>query len=624
MVSKIRKSDYFLLNIVFNIGLVASLAVLLILKITLPQVVTVSALKIVSMIAIIPVIWGTIKGVKDREANTDLLAAVALIFSFVAGEWQSAAFINLMLSSARIFDIWTQKRADDLIESLMKYRPETVKVQEGENIISKNIDDIKPGDLIVIDGGLRIPVDGVVVSGQASIDESTLTGESIPITKTSRDMVFSPTLNTSGSLLIKATKVAGESTLAKIIAMVSEASVKKAKIVKIATKFTGWYVLATLLGAIAIYLLTGNVLFVLSILLVVCADDIAVSIPLTFTVAVARASEHGILIKSADVLEKVSKIETFISDKTGTLTFGKPKIVEVRTFDNYSKNDFFKYLVAAEAKSGHPIAKTVLEYAKSKNIKIISSLKPKESPGEGVAIEIGDKTILAGKADFLSKSGVKITDIHQKEVVEFSEKGLSLILLAVNNRLVGLAAFEDKIRPSAFDLVRKTKEMGVKNWIMLTGDNPIVAKRVSEQVGITEFETGLTPKEKLDFIEKTKSKIKGQNVAMIGDGVNDAAALAIADVSIAMGAIGSDAAINAADISLMDDNLAKIPGAMQLGIETKNIVNQIFIIWAITNITGLILVFTGVLTPTGAATYNFLTDFLPIFNALRVGSKIKY
>lgn len=624
MISKIRKSDYFLWNIAFNIALVAALAIILLLKLALPQIITTSALKVISMIAIVPVIWGTVKGIKDREANTDLLAAVALIFSFAAGEWQSAAFINLMLSSARIFDLWTQKRADDLIESLMKYRPETVKVQEKGNVITKNIDDIKIGDLIIIDSGVRIPVDGVVTSGQASIDESTLTGESVPITKNTGDMVFSPTLNTSGSLLIKATKVAGESTLAKIIAMVSEASVKKARIVKIATKFTGWYVLATLLGAIAIYLFTGNVLFVLSILLVVCADDIAVSIPLTFTVAVARASEHGILIKSADVLEKVSKIETFISDKTGTLTFGKPKIVEINTFDGYSKNDFLKYLVATEAKSNHPIAKTVIEYAKNQNIKIVSSVKPKESPGEGVGIEIGSKKILAGKAEFLEKNGIIITSIHQKEIIEFSEKGLSLILLAVNKNLVGLAAFEDKIRPSAFDLVRKTKEMGVKNWIMLTGDNPIVAKRVSEQVGITEFETSLTPKEKLDFIEKTKSKGKNKNVAMIGDGVNDAAALAISDVSIAMGAIGSDAAINAADISLMDDNLSKIPGAMQLGIETGNIVNQIFIIWAITNITGLILVFTGVLTPTGAATYNFLTDFLPIFNALRVGTKIKY
>lgn len=616
--SLFKKENRLVFNLILNIALVAALGIILVSKLLFPQALPISVFEIASIVAFIPVIVGNIKGIKEREITTDLLAAVALIFAYIAHEWYSAVFINLMLSSARIFDIWTERKTGNLIESLLKFRPKMVKVQEGNNILQKNVEDVKIGDFVVIDSGSRIPVDGIVVSGQASIDESTLTGESIPVTKTVGDSVYSPTLNTSGSLIIRTTKIAKESTLAKIITMVSEASIKKSKIVKTAAKFTKWYILVTFLGSIIAYLLTRNVLFVLSVLLVVCADDIAVAIPLAFTVAVAKATKRGILIKSAEVLEKVSKIDTFITDKTGTLTFGKPKVVDILTFSGFSEKEFLKFLSTAEAKSSHPIAAPIVNYAKSLGIKILSSVKPKESPGEGIEIKIEDKVILAGKPGFLESRGVKLTDRDQSEIDKLSEKGLSLTLLSVNKKLAGIISFEDKIRPEARSIVAKTKELGVKKWIMLTGDNKIIAQKVAQEVGIDQVETGLTPKEKLTFIEKIKKDRVNKNLAMIGDGVNDAAALAIADVSFAMGVIGSDAAIDAADISLMDDNLGKIPEAMNLGIDTRKIINRIFAIWAITNLIGLGLVFGKVLNPTGAATYNFLTDFLSIFSALGV------
>lgn len=607
-----------MLYLVTNILLALILALFLVIKLIFPYFIPDLVFKFVAIIGILPVIYGTFEGIKNKEVNTDLLAAVALVFAYLAGEWYSAIFINLMLSSARIFDLWTKRKSENLIKSLLKYRPDTVKVKVDSSVEIKKIDEIKPGDILLIDKGSRIPVDGIIISGDTEMDESTLTGESNPIMKEPGDMVFSPTLNLSVPISIRATKPAKESTLAKIISLVEEASIKKAKIVKIANRFTTWYIVATLLGSIVIYLITRNINFVLAILLVVCADDIAVSIPLAFSVAEAKASENGILIKSTESLEKVTDIDTFITDKTGTLTFAKPKIIKTILFGRITKERFFKYLGAAESGSSHPIAKPIMNYVKKMGLSIPSSVHPDESSGEGIKVVVNGKKIVVGKIDLLKKYKVKITKEEIGEIFTSSKEGLSNLAMAVDQRLVGILLFEDQIRPNAQEIISKTKKLGVKKWIMLTGDNPIIAEKVSSQVQIDETLSGMTAEQKMKYIEKYKKTLGKKYLAMIGDGVNDAAALALSDISFAMGVAGSDAAIQASDISIMNDDLEKIPIVIKLGREIRKIIYQIFGLWAVTNLIGLVLVFTGVIHPTGAATYNFLTDFLPIYNALRI------
>lgn len=621
MIPYFSKFSHYYLKLLLNIILVFALLGIILINLFFSNTIPLGIFKIISIIAVIPVIIDSIKSLSKGEVSTDSLAAVALVFSFLAKEWYSAAFINLMLSSARIFDIWTQKKSEDLLNGLLKLRPDSVKVQVDGNVELKKIADVGINDLILVNPGDRIPIDGVVESGQASIDESTLTGESFPITKVKGDLVYSPTLNTSGEIIVRVTKTTEESTLTKIIQLVENASIKKSKIVRMADKFTKWYILATLIGSILAYIFTGNLLFVLSVLLVVCADDIAVSIPLAFSVAIVKASEKGILIKSAEVLEKISNINTFITDKTGTLTTGKLNIVDIITFSDVSKKDCLKYIASAESRSSHPIAAPILAYVKGIDIKIISPDKSNESPGEGIVANVGGKKIVVGKVDFLKSKGVTISKEEEAKINDLDKSGFSIVALAINKKMSGLIAFEDTLRISANTIVQKTKSLGAKKWIMLTGDNELIAQKIAKKVGIDEVKSNLTPSQKLEFIEKTKLTLGQKNLAMIGDGVNDAASLALADVGIAMGTVGSDAAINAADISLMTDNLDKIPEAMILGAETKRIVIRIFMIWATTNLIGLILVFTKVLNPTGAATYNFLTDFLPIILALRVGVK---
>jgi heavy metal translocating P-type ATPase len=607
----------FFIKISLNISLVVTLLTLLILRalnLTPPIIV----FEIVSIIAFIPVVIGAIASLKEREISVDFLAIVALVFAYLAREWYSAAFINLMLSSARIFDLWTQRRSENLIKGLLKYRPEKVKIQKDGSYEIKKVEDVEINDIVIIEVGGRIPIDGIVISGQASVDESTLTGESVPKVKKEGDYVYSSTLNISGSLFVKTKKIANESTLAKIISLVEASSLKKSKTIKMVHVFTRWYVIATLVGAVIIYLFTGNLTLVLAILLVVCADDIAVSVPLTFTAAISSAAKQGILIKSSDVLESMATIDTFITDKTGTLTFGKPKIVSVETFGDVSSESFLKNIGIAESNSSHPISKSIVDYVEERKVIIPEVSNFNETPGEGIEVTDGKDKIIAGKIEFVIEKVEKLDSEQIKRLNKHVHSGHSIVLVAVNKRVQGFIVFEDEIRPSAKTMITKTRLLGTKLWIMLTGDNHIVAKKVADSVGIDRFETNLTPKDKPDFIEKIKKERKG-TIAMIGDGVNDAAALAIADISFAMGVVGSDVAINAADVALMNDDLMKIPESIILARKTRAIVLQCFGIWGVTNIVGLSLVAFGVLTPTGAATYNFLTDFIPIFNALRIG-----
>ncbi len=603
-------------GIVFDIFLITGLVITLLahyLKILQVPLIIIITL---DLIGTIPVATSALDSLRKRHINIDLLASVALIFSFLAAQWPSAAFINLMLAFARLFDRWTEIRTKHLIEHLLKYKPEFVRLKQGDKIIQVKTEHVKINDLVVVETGDRVPVDGTVVSGQASLNESSLTGESELVVKKTGDEVYTATLNESGSILIKAEKVGKESRLEKIISLVGEGTRLKSGAEKIADKFTEVYITVVFLGALLLYYFTRKLDLVLSVLLVVCADDIAVTVPLSFTATIARGSQMGILIKGSEVIEKLPKIKTILTDKTGTLTTGKPHIVSFQTFNKTSIDEFNKNLSNVSGGSRHPINRALVSYFASKNIACEAADRYEESPGEGLKAITGKNTLIIGKMSYLEKNGVTITANEKKIMANLQQKGYGLSVLAKNKKLIGLVALEDGVKKNALQTIKNTKKLGVERWIMLTGDNHVVANRVATEIGIDEFHADVSPEEKFKFVKEQKKK--PGTFAVIGDGVNDAAALALADVSIAMGSIGSDAAIEAADVALMTDNLAKIPQAMDLGRENLNVIKQTFIIWGITNTIGLILVFAGLLDPSLAAAYNFVTDFIPIVNALKI------
>lgn len=315
-----------------------------------------------SIIAALPVIKSAFKSLKEKKVSIDLLASIALVVSLLAKEWTSATFINLMLTSARILGDYTENRSRRAIQSLLKLKPEKARIKIDGKVIETNINQIKKGDLVVAGLGERIPIDGSVVEGEASVDQSSLTGESFPVEKKLGDSVFSSTVIASGNLIIKTEKVGKETTLEKVIGLVEEAAEHKPKIITAVDKFTSWYVLVMLLGSAIFYLISHNLALVLAVLLVICADDIAVAIPLAFIASIGHAAKRGVIIKGGEFLEGLNKVKVIITDKTGTLTKGKLKVEDFFVFGNWEMKKVLSQAGTVSYSSTHPSAKAILNY----------------------------------------------------------------------------------------------------------------------------------------------------------------------------------------------------------------------------------------------------------------------
>ncbi len=571
---------------------------------------------IVGACATIPVVISAIKAIKNKKVTVDLLASIALFVSLLHREWASVVFINLMITSARIFGDYTEGKAHDAIKSLLKLRPEKVKIKKESGIVEEPIENVNVGDLVVVESGDRVPIDGIIIEGDASIDQSSLTGESIPITKSKGHKVLSSTLCLSGSLIVKTEKVGKDTTFEKIVALVESAQAGKLGIQTVADKFATIYILITLFGSVAIFLLTSNLSIVLSVLLVACADDIAVAIPMAFWSAIAKAAKNGIIIKGGSFIEGLARVKTIIVDKTGTLTKGMIKTEKIITFGNLKSHEALSIFASVESVSEHPIAKAITQHAKNDGVPIKTPQNFKEVAGKGIVATYKGSRIVVGSERFLTEEKIEISAEQLEQIQAYQKEGFNVVLLGIKGRLAAFLTLADQIRPDAKSTIAKLKTLGITNIIMLTGDNENVASRVAREVGITTFHANLLPEDKLKYV-KTYLEKRGK-LAMVGDGVNDAASLALADIGIAMGAIGSDAAIEAADIALMQDNFSKVAEAVKLGRYTTNISKQNFIIWGIVNAIGLTLVLAATMGPQAAAAYNFITDFFPILNSFRV------
>lgn len=571
----------------------------------------------ISIAGLLPVIFNAIKSLVRRHLTIDLLASAALIFSLLAGEWHSAVFISLMLASARLFTRYAGDRAKRSIEGLLKLRPVMVHLVGPDGKLTEtHIDKIGVGDLILVESGERLAVDGIVQSGQASIDQSSLTGESNPVSKKAGDEVLSSTLNIGGSLIVRAAKVGADTAFAKILELVEKSQDSKAEIVSVTERFTGWYILATSILAVVSYYLTRNMGLSLSILLVTCADDLAVAIPLAFSAAIATLAKRGIIVKGGNFIEGLSNTKIMIFDKTGTITEGRPQVMEVVTFHNYPREKFLALLGAAEQASEHPAARATRKYVAGQNINVPQITLVHEEPGFGIKGQIDGQEVVAGKVKFLKDNGIEFSQDEVDAIEDQKKKGRMLTSLGIGKELLGFISFSDAVRPVAPLAIAQIEALGVERTVMLTGDNEKIAGEVAKMVGINELQANLLPQDKVNFIKSVLNpKYK---VAMVGDGVNDAAGLALADIGIAMGSIGSDAAIDSADIVLAKDNLSGLAEVMNLGRFTKRIIRQDLWVWGGVNVLGLVLVFTGYLDPGGAAAYNFATDFLPLFNSLRI------
>ena len=582
----------------------------------LPQNISNTIFIILSIIGTIPVLYSALKSLLKKKVGIDLLASIALIFALLTHEWHSAVFITLMLASARVLTAITANRSKNALKSLLKLRPEKAFVKRNGKVIEVKIEKLKVGDLVIVETGQRIPVDGKIMQGKATINQSSLTGESAPVFKDQGHHAYSSTVVEEGSIVIRAEKVGAETSLEKIIDLVGQAQKQKPKSQNLGEIFASWYIFVILGASLLLYILTQRTELVLTILLVTCADDIAIAVPLAFTASIGAAGKNGIIVKGGSFFETASQLKTIVADKTGTLTIGKPKIEKIYIFNKMRRNDFLRYFAASSLMSKHPLSKAIVNFAREDRLKIPAPKKYRDFIGQGSTSIVNGKKITVGRLSFLESKGVKISKGILRKINREKATSHMISAMGIGDKIVGFITLEDEIKNEAAHFFKKLPDYGIERAIMLTGDNEFVAKYVAKKVGLKEYFANLLPDQKLEKIRSLLSRKK--KLAMIGDGVNDAAALSLANIGIAMGAIGTDAAIESADVALMNDNLNKILKFLEISKRTMSVVKQDFLIWGTVNAIGLALAISGYFNPSSAAAFNFVTDFFPILNSMRL------
>ena len=539
--------------------------------------------------------------IRERWISSALLIAIAMVASLLIGEIFAAGEVAWIMALGALLEDWTVERAKKGLRNLINLTPETGRriVDGKEEMIS--VDEIKIGDTLRILPGESVPVDGEIIKGTSSLDQSIMTGESLPIDKDVGDEVFCGTMNLYGAIDIKATSLGENSSLQKLIDLVKAADEKQAPTQRIADKWATWLVPVALIIAIAAWLITGNIERGVTVLVVFCPCALILATPTAIMAAIGQATKYGVLIKSGEALETLGGLNTLVFDKTGTLTYGNLAVSDIISLkDDLSEMDVLKIVASCEKLSEHPLAKSVVDKAKEAEIDIEEPKDFKMFPGKGVSCKNSYGQIYAGNSKFLSENNIDFN--IDSELNQLKHEGKASIIVALNDAVVGLIGLSDVIREDSKGMIDSLHDLGTET-ILLTGDNTETANYFASQVGIGKVYGNLLPQEKLDWIEKLKSE--GKKVCMIGDGVNDAPALKTADVSVAMGSVGSDVAIEAADIALLGDDIGKIPYLKKLSNSTLFTIKANIIISMAINAAAIVCSVLGLLNPvTGAIVHN--------------------
>jgi len=593
------------------------LSVLLISALLLHHFFAVSVILVVIVAAlgsIIP-LWEALDAVRKRTVTIEAFNFFALAVSFGTQEYVSAAFIALMLTFAEYLDWRTETRASNAVEELLKLKPSHAFREQGERVEEVAIDAVAVNDIIIVKNGERVPVDGTIIFGTAFINESALTGESKPVEKHVGDEVYSSSLSESGVIKLRATKVGADSTIERMAKLIAEAGKNKSRAERLADKFAGYFLPIVIVAGVATYLITKDASMTAALFLVVCADDVAVSIPLAITASLGYAAKRGVIIKGGEYLNALAGVRTLAFDKTGTLTYGHFALSGVEMESGVSPQIFWRALAIAEKFSEHPVGKAIYREAVRSEGEAPDPDEVKVHRGAGIWAKGGGMTVAIGNERIAGLCGYVLSDevlTRFHGIESTAEKTTMMVFL--EGVFSGFISIADVPRVEARESLRALSAEGIR-LVMLTGDNEDVARAVSAKLGITEFRAEMTPESKMREIELLA---EGGGLAMVGDGVNDAPALARADVGIAMGEGGTAVAVETANVVILTDQLDRIPEMIALARRTVLVVNGDMIIWGVTNVIGLGLVFTGIATPPIAALYNLATDFLPLLNSARL------
>lgn len=553
---------------------------------------------------------------EEFDIKADVLVSLALITSVIIGEIFAAGEISVIMTIGALLEDLTVQKAQSGIENLVKLTPKQARIIIDNKEIMINADDIEIGDIVRVIAGETIPVDGVIIKGQGSIDESIMNGESLPVDKYVGDDVLSGTINQYSTFDIKATKTSQDSSLKRMIKLVKEADSKKAPIVSLTDRWATWIVVIALVSSIGTYLVTHQILRSVTILVVFCPCALILATPIAIMAGIGNASKYGMLIKGGDVVERLSKIKNIAFDKTGTLTYGKLSVVEYKSFcPEYDDETFLKILASVEAYSEHPLGKAITSYYKENNEELLDIQNFTVNPGKGITANLGEKSILVGNLKL-----IKDVDINlNKDIIniseEFTKKGCTVIYLSIDNKLIGYVALSDILREEAKEVISYIKSQKI-NPVMLTGDNKNSAQNIASIVGIDDIHPSLLPEDKMNIIKNLEDS--KSPTCMIGDGVNDALALKYSSVGISMGAIGSDIAIEASDIALASDDIKNIPYLLYLSKKTMKTIKLNITFSLALNFLAIILAMTGILNPVVGALVHNLGSVFVILNSAKL------
>jgi len=550
----------------------------------------------------LPVIWSALKGLIKRKTNVDELVSIAIIASVVMGEFLTAAFVSFVMVLGSLIEEITGDSARKTIESLIKLSPEKATIVENNETREIALSEIKPGNLLLVKPGERIPVDGTVKEGFTSVDESSITGEAIPVEKKPGDSLYAGTLNQNGLLRVEVTRVGKDTTLGKVIKLVSDAESHKPRVIKTIDGYASWFTPTILFCAGLTWLITGEVRQAVTVLIVGCPCALILAAPTAIVAAIGRAAKSGILIKGGSYLEEAGRAEVILFDKTGTLTEGKPKVDKIITIEGEKETDVLTEAASIEAGSTHPFARAILKAAHYAKITLSRAEEVFTEIGMGVRGQIEGKLIEVGSA-YIGGGSINLPSVLLVPFEEFKKKGTSPLIVYREKEPVGIINVSDTLRPSAGETVKKLKSLGFEHLGILSGDHKKSVELVAEEIGLTDIWPELKPEDKLEIIERYQKEGKG--VIFVGDGINDAPALAKAGVGIAMGAAGTDIALETSDIALMHDDISKLPFLIDLSRKTLRIIKWNIVFGMIFNAIAVIAGGWGLFNPVmGAVVHN--------------------
>jgi Cd2+/Zn2+-exporting ATPase len=562
-----------------------------------------------------PILKSAVRTLLIPDLNVDTLVSIAAISATAVGAYREAATVIFIMLLGEFLEGVTVGKTRKAIASLVQLSPKTAWVRRENNEVQVPIEDVKPKEVVIVRPGERIPVDGKIISGCGSINQSTLTGESIPVEKEVGDKVYCGTFNESGSCEVEATQVAEDTKLAQIKRLILEAQAEKSPTQRVMDRFSRYFIPAIILIAFATFLVTGEMIRAITILIVACPCALVLGTPTAVVAAIGNAARQGILIKGGAYLEQMGRLKTLLMDKTGTLTHGRPKVVEIRPLDAMDEKEVLYWAAIAEKRSEHPLAKAITEKTEALGMSIPHPQSFENFRGKGVKVQWNSKSILVGSSEMMKSEGVQIPESAKALFESKQSEGMTSLLITVDRDPMGIISIADTLREGAKEAIDQIRKQGVSEIWMLTGDSALVADRIGRELGIG-YEAKLLPEDKVTSVKEWKRK--GRVVAMIGDGVNDAPALAAADIGIAMGAVGTDVAIETADIALMTDELEKIPTVVRLSRKALRVIKENIIFALAFNTVLIILSAQGWVTMILGAVLHQASSLLVILSSMRL------